>query len=968
MSRAGFRGAARAVLLSICVAASTAAPAQTSVQLKIETGGSAGLHRSIAEDARRDRLYSVGDDRTIRVWRRSDLRLIDVWFAPIAQAQPLEGELFATSLSPDGGTLAVGGWTGHSFGKSFCVYLFETRLGTLSQRVCGLADAVGTLRYTVDGRALLIGLLGRGGLQVMDTTTRAIVATDLAYNDSILGIDIGPANEIYTVAIDGALRRYGADFVLQGRIPSTGAQRAARVRIDPTGERIAVGYQDAAALTIYSARTGEVIDHVDAPAALPVKQMVAAVWSDDGQRLQVGATLASGEASVLTYRGSPLKFVAERRVGRKRFYELARLSRGDLGFTLEDGRVGVLPVDGEPRLTLDNGVPDFADAANAFTVDARGDSIGVALGPASMLQFRADRATARIVDRAAAAATAPMPAWFQWRQGSDEYSIDGRRARFTAHEELISVLTLSDGAILVGTDWALYEVRRTGEPRTIARFNAPVRQIRYAPETRLIVAGFGDGRVRWLRRADGRELLSLFVHLPTQEWVAWTPSGYYASSPRGDELVGWVVTRDGQHEAEYYRAVQFERDYYQPQLIRAALGAAAAPALDVKALLAIAPPRVRILDIAATAGSSETDRATTLTFSALRGGLPMLGVSVYVDDLPVIPAQQRPLASGERDRIERVLRVPAVRADSIVRVEVITDRSIGFAEALAPALPRRAAPKPGVLRVLAVGINTFPGLPQSLDLDLELARKDASDMARQFQSGGEGLYQAVQIRTLSDAVPGGASKAALMQALTMFEQAGPDDTSVIFMASHGATDVDGNFWFVPSDAGLADFCALVDTPGATVLPECRSVPKSASNRFSTLVAGSSIFDGLRAAAGRRVLIIDTCEARGVVGGTEIGSLRKRSASSRFTLMLAAAAGESSQEYKQGGNGLFTYSLLSALRGAADLDADRRISIHEAFDYAQTLVERLRDRRAGPMTPSLIAPASQIEQALLTVHP
>ena len=45
-------------------------------------------------------------------------------------------------------------------------------------------------------------------------------------------------------------------------------------------------------------------------------------------------------------------------------------------------------------------------------------------------------------------------------------------------------------------------------------------------------------------------LLSLFV--AGDEWVLWTPSGYYDASPGGDRLIGWHVNRGRQKAARFY--------------------------------------------------------------------------------------------------------------------------------------------------------------------------------------------------------------------------------------------------------------------------------------------------------------------------------------------------------------------------------------------------------------------------------
>jgi uncharacterized caspase-like protein len=125
-----------------------------------------------------------------------------------------------------------------------------------------------------------------------------------------------------------------------------------------------------------------------------------------------------------------------------------------------------------------------------------------------------------------------------------------------------------------------------------------------------------------------------------------------------------------------------------------------------------------------------------------------------------------------------------------------------------------------------------------------------------------------------------------------------------------------------------------------------------------MIPWTVFFDALRQAAGRRILIVDTCHARNIEGRIDLHSLAKRSASSLFSLVAAAKGDERSHEYAKGDHGLFTYALLQALRSGADADGEGYVTLEKAFQAALPIVERLRDRGEGPQTPQLIAPATR----------
>ena len=87
----------------------------------------------------------------------------------------------------------------------------------------------------------------------------------------------------------------------------------------------------------------------------------------------------------------------------------------------------------------------------------------------------------------------------------------------------------------------------------------------------IAVAAYGDGTVRWHRMQDGAELLALFIHVPDKRWVAWTPKGYYAASPGGEDLIGWHVNRGLDDAPDFFPASRFRERFYRPDIVQAVL-------------------------------------------------------------------------------------------------------------------------------------------------------------------------------------------------------------------------------------------------------------------------------------------------------------------------------------------------------------------------------------------------------------
>jgi len=319
-------------------------------------------------------------------------------------------------------------------------------------------------------------------------------------------------------------------------------------------------------------------------------------------------------------------------------------------------------------------------------------------------------------------------------------------------------------------------------------------------------------------------------------------------------------------------------------------------------------------------------------------GPPMRDLSVFVNSIPVISGRERLLGDAERAGFTREVELDLPEAVNEVRIESFTGVSMGLAETVV-RLPRAARVEParGDLYILAVGVSRFPSLPA--DVQLAYAARDAEEFARRLAAAAGKSFRRVHAKVVSDAGDVGPDRANILAALELLQSARAQDTVVLFLASHGLSDRQGNYLFVPRDAEALDFKAVA-APGAP----------------TTLIPWEVFFDALRGAAGRRVLIVDTCRAKGIAGRFDPASLIKRSASSLFALVVASGENEESQEYDPGGHGLFTYALLAALSERSDADRDGRVTLAEWFGAARPLIERLRDRTIGPQTPHLIAPA------------
>jgi hypothetical protein len=108
----------------------------------------------------------------------------------------------------------------------------------------------------------------------------------------------------------------------------------------------------------------------------------------------------------------------------------------------------------------------------------------------------------------------------------------------------------------------------------------------------------------------------------------------------------------------------------------------------------------------------------------------------------------------------------------------------------------------------------------------------------------------------------------------------------------------------------------------------------------------------------RLLVVDACRSGSVtrVKGVKPAAsfaidLEDQSAAEGFAIITSSAAGESSQESDDLQGSFFSHHLMNALRGAADRDADGRVTLNEAYSYAYTQTLRSTGRTVALQHPT-----------------
>jgi WD40 repeat protein len=447
------------------------------------------------------------------------------------------------------------------------------------------------------------------------------------------------------------------------------------------------------------------------------------------------------------------------------------------------------------------------------------------------------------------------------------------------------------------------------------------------------------------------EVSPLVTIFPSQdgEWVAWTQSGYYAASPKGDRYIGWHMNRGLDRAADWYGADQFAATFYRPDVVAKTLELGSEEAafktlgrpqtwhspVDV---VKHAPPVVRIL---APQDGVRLDAAELpLRFEILKqNDDPLSEVTILVNGRAIRKTEGLTRVKADAQGLEprqitHELAVPLVPGSNLVRVVAATryarSNPTGVTIERLTVLAQKPGPSADALKrrlfILAVGVNRYANPLYNLNF----ARQDAEEFAGFFTTQQRRLFSEVHTKVLLDEQ---ATRGNILEGLDWLGGMAQNDMAIIFLAGHGQTSDSNHFYFLGHDA---DFEKLRQTG----------------------IKSTELRDTLQALPGVVILMADACHA-----GTVTRENKRRDGSSVWNpeelarafagwetgvvVFMASLGREFSVENSAWGHGAFTKALLDGIRGAADYEKDDMLYLSELTTYVQRTVPKLTNNNQHP---------------------
>jgi WD40 repeat protein len=517
-------------------------------------------------------------------------------------------------------------------------------------------------------------------------------------------------------------------------------------------------------------------------------------------------------------------------------------------------------------------------------------------------------------------------------------------ARFKARSPVWCYALLPGGRAVVGDQFGplLFDARRGKLLRSFQGCDQPVLNIVPSPDGRYLLAALSDQTLRLWNAEEEQPLLSLFV--AGNDWVAWTPEGYYDASPGGERCLGLQVSNGPRAFCSFQGMAQFRKSLRRPDVIARLLDAGTvARALDLADHEAgqrsqpvtpdqVLPPKVVLLAPSQNGLSVQESKFVVRASAEGVGQNELKTMKLLLDGRPCSASYSARLVSASvappgKMEMEWTVTLPPGRH----RLSVLAEgqQSNGISDEV--WVTNAQVQQPPNLYVLSIGIDAYPE-----NRKLACSANDARELAQTFKAKSQKLFGKVETRVLLDTA---ATRAGILQELDWLKtQVQEQDVAVIFFAGHGTRgDMKrGEFLLVPQD---------ID-------------PKQVDQ---TAVSGTELKKRLAELKARRVLLLldadqgEALLARENDGGSRENLVRGLTGSDCGVVVLCAAEGvEHSLEDPKVKHGYFTLALIEGLSGKGDTNKAGEVTLARLYDYVQNRVGELSKDRQHPVLVGLTA--------------
>jgi WD40 repeat protein len=877
-----------------------------------------GIIGRIASDRSGGYILSCSIDKTAKLWDAQSGELIRTFYPPSGDER--EGSLYACALSADARIAAVSGWTGWSATGHCSMYLFNTSSGSLDESIGDLPYPASDIAFSANGVFMAVSFYGSFGARIYRVSGLRLEKALDGFSASCTHCIFDCKGRLAIACSDGRTRVYSQGFDRFKEIPAEGGKIPFSISFSFDGDKLAVGYDNSAAITIYNssslAKIQSIPDTNDFPGCFSL--VAWSKTSNDLFSVLTGAFSRKNGTSILKRYVYPAKECAEERTfSSDVLMDIKILPDNSIAFTGLKPQLGRIDLYSGEIFRLESDLLDLsAIDSGIFSITRDGKKIRCFTpGAAGFLFSIPDRLIRPI----------PEDSFMNYGRVDSSIPFAGTKHSTLAVNALAAkVLEKSEyclstaidqrsGGALIGSNWNLYLMGKDGACVWKIAVPGEVRAIADAPEAGLCAAALGDGTIRWYRVIDGVEILALAISRDRARWALWTPGGLWDASILGAGLLGKYIDHGLLRAAEVVPVSRTDRDGYSPREI--------AHILDYSDYAFIHKPSIFILkpldESTVHDGTIEVNVKIATPCNA-----PPTKIALMVNGNPQNTDVRGLAIASDKEMVLKNYFVQLDMGENTLTALAYnrwgcsdTARIVVYRQGISVA--RRPCGTSNRLFVLSIGVSLYGGGIAPL----AYAAKDAQDFAKIWSDQAPCPYHEVLPTVLADK---NAVKSAILDSLyALCARASSRDMVMLFMAGHALRDFRGHFCYVPFN------------------PD--------SGKDSSLITDRELLRPMEQSRARTLCFIDACYA----GNISIDYARTETrtengtALNRTVILHSTAPFQPAHEGSAWNNGVFTKALFEGLRGNADYSGSGVITVTMLSLYVS---ERVKELTHGIQTP------------------
>ncbi len=940
--------------------------------LTIDTGGHKAKIGDVIFTSDGKYLVSASDDKTIRVWDTSTGEIVRVLRGQIGKGS--EGKIYAAALSPDNRLLAVGG-----FPSKWGIRLFNFQTGDVKALLKGHSNVIHGLAFSPDG-SRLISVSSDKTARIWNVYTHKTLHILKGHTERIYGVAFSPDGLMaITGSDDDTLKLWNAKSGSLIRTLKGHTNDVWSVTFTPDGRYLLSGSGDKT-IRLWNGRTGKFIKVL----ASQDSEVSSLSISPDGSKVITGHECCNSKTPSYVFSipsGKKItSFTKHKNIVMATDISPDGRTAATGGFEGEIYIWNILTgklyqkILGSGRMIWSVG---FAKDGRSIAWGKKWKS-GSLFARGSLKHSFQIKSNSKMYELSMGSELSSDYDFMKGIKSVGPWSIRTKTGKIHKTLEILkngrvmheitwdynsgnhhrSITLTPDGkTVISGGSWGYIASYNPNTGKKLQRFighTSDVWGVAASPDSRFLVSGSADQTVKLWEIDSGRLLLTIFQG-SDNEWVAWTPEGYYTASLNGDKYVGWHINQGENKSALYYPASRFSKQFYSPKIVAKYLETGG----NIKEAIRLAnlerPQRKKIKPTTVSDISSilpptvffqipaKRDVAVNQNSIRIKAGAkainnePITDIWLLVNGRRISERRGIGVKAKTRKKLDRLraeidVMVPLTQSDNRISVIASNRHTQSEPELInvkwktktgETVVGSRDIYKPD-LYLLSIGVSKY----QQSGYSLDYAHKDAKGIASVLNRQSGKLYGKIHKRVLTDQK---ATQDDILDGLDwILKESTQKDLSVIFVAGHGLKDDRGNYYFLPHD-GYPD------------------------KLRRTGVRWVEFQDVLSSLPSKVIFLVDTCHSGSVTGkrrGVDdiTDTLRELVNSESGVVVMTASTGkESSQEHPEWGHGAFTKALIEGLEGRADYDKDNTVDIKEIDLFITKRVKELTKGGQHPTT-------------------